>query len=342
MLRHELRQAANNVLQVLVKSQLAEALSGAGHSDTATGSLLTAARTYGRLTAGFGDSEAKVLKAMRLTALETDEWVPLRGSEGDRAKAMGLLRSVTLAQNFLPRVLDLLDSTGASESPSDADETSLSVTLMEEGREVSSPARIGELMEAIAGLYDVAAAVTQVDSRTVGVLACDSGSDKLFTFTGLAKAIAVVKRIIVSYWERIAYLEEGRLSARLDNVAKSLPIIQTLDEMREVLGAENCELMKRKLADSVIKFAEVGAVTPEIDHRARVSPRLLMQPARKLLVARTGEGEGTDDGAGSGGPRRPQDADMDQRIRDLVDEQLRKRQEGEARRDDPTGDDIES
>lgn len=163
----------------------------------------------------------------------------------------------------------------------------LTVIILEEEERLSIPGRLIEVLDSVSLLYEVCVTMEGLPVGDLSVLACDSGSDKSFDFVGIAKAIEMVKDIILSFWDLVVFYREKKMSERLNLIAKSLPI---LDEIGLLLkngriSAEQAELMRRNIVKGTNKFISAGATIPEMETKSNYSPRKLMAPEPKLLSA---------------------------------------------------------
>ena len=186
---------------------------------------------------------------------------------------------------LVPETIQQVNAASDKESPYSGKEI-LSVILIE-GRDLSRPARLVNVLESIELLFQSCAVLTETPSESVTVIACDSGSDKSFDFLGAAKVMEALKEVILSLWDRIVFYRELQIAERLELVAQSLPIMEKIGilEQEKRLGREQAELLRRDVLSGVTKFVESGATIPELEERAHFSPRLLLSPVQKLLVA---------------------------------------------------------
>ena len=161
----------------------------------------------------------------------------------------------------------------------------LTVLLIEDEGQFSSPLRLVYVLKAISSLYSVVATLEGQGESDLTVLACDSGSDKSFDFIGLAKLMEEVRIIILSIWDRRVFQRHLHVSQCINLIAESLPVIQKIHDLKEsgALGPEQAELLKRKAIEGATEYLESGALISEMDGHAIQSPRLLMRPEPKLL-----------------------------------------------------------
>lgn len=194
-------------------------------------------------------------------------------------------------EQHVPKILHLLARESDNictkmESGIESECVRLNVIVIEDTN-ISTPSRLLLMLEAVQGLYEAAAAISGQSSRDICVLSCDSGSDKSFDFIGLAKVMQCVKEIILSFWDKVVYFREDKTGKQLELIANSLPILERITVMKDdgMLEPERAELLRRQVVQSVMKFADAGVTIPEIEDFTTFSPRQLLHPAPKLLVA---------------------------------------------------------
>jgi hypothetical protein len=122
------------------------------------------------------------------------------------------------------------------------------------------------------------------------VTACDSGSDKLFDFAGLADVVQKIKEIIESVWDRAIFHRERKLSERLELISKSLPIVEQISALQNNgnIAPELAENIRRKITSGVIGFLETGCLIPEIQAQTSFDPVKILPPQEILLLAPPG------------------------------------------------------
>ncbi len=160
-----------------------------------------------------------------------------------------------------------------------------------ENKQASTPSRLVMALESVEMLYQASADILKLESNTISIIGCDSGSDKSFDFLGLAKVIDCVKEIILSLWEKVIFYRELKLHSHLELISDSLPVIEKISEMesKKQLDPEQATLLKRKITEGVKKFFKAGVTIPEIQEKTTFNPRKLMSPEPKLLTSTTKE-----------------------------------------------------
>ncbi|MEW8383370.1 MAG: hypothetical protein AB2704_16075, partial [Candidatus Thiodiazotropha taylori] len=163
----------------------------------------------------------------------------------------------------------------------------ISVLVVEDKGQFSSPKRLTYALDAISNLYSVFAIIEGEGANDLIVLACDSGSDKSFDFLGLAKLTEQVKETIIAIWDRRVFYRQRHVSESLSLISESLPIIEKISELKESgkLEPEQAELLKRQAIAGATQFIEAGAIIPELEGVSSHSPKQLLKPEPKLLVS---------------------------------------------------------
>ena len=163
----------------------------------------------------------------------------------------------------------------------------LSVLIVENNNQFSSPIRLTKALESISNLYSVCAKLENENENDLIVLACDSGSDKSFDFLGLAKVTEQVKDIIVTIWDKRVFHRQKHVSESLSLITESLPILEKISNMQEnnSLSPEEAELLKRQVIKGSTQFIEAGITIPELNEVSEHNPKQLLMPSPKLLVS---------------------------------------------------------
>jgi len=140
-------------------------------------------------------------------------------------------------------------------------------------------------LNSVQSLYEISAKLENMPDEQLSVVACDAGSDKSFDFVGAVAAVERMKDIIASIWSNAIYHQEGKNQKKIENIAKSLPVLNNIKELEtaENITKEEAELLRRKTIEAATGFLESGLMTPEIDQHSTFSPRELLKPAPKLL-----------------------------------------------------------
>lgn len=246
-------------------------------------------------THDYDDVEKQVCSILGIEdLLEVHFWEYL--ARADEPKGIFEMASkVRFTVEHLPRVLSLVGQEYVDEikeeSPNLPEDlkgkTILSVLVVEDEKQFSSPARLTRALESISNLYSVVATLDGEAESDLIVLACDSGSDKSFDFLGLAKLTEQVKEIIISIWDRRVFHRQRHVSESLTLIAESLPILEKIEQLREqgAIEREQAELLKRKTITGATQFIEAGITIPELEGVSSHSPKQLMKPEPKLLVS---------------------------------------------------------
>ena len=297
MRRTEFIAGIEQVQEALTESQLKalfDALLGQeGEPDSSqskTAQVLTSLKEYTFRAQHFNEAARELTKLLGLEELEQpDVWTKLITGVDDEYLRRQQHR-IDVVLNYLPQIATLLrqktERTLEEAGFSHDAESLLTVVVIEEGGNLSSPQRLAELFEGIERLYEVCAVVAGVKADKLSVLSCESGQDKAFDLVGSPEVITPLKQLIMSIWDRVVFYRELDLTKRIERVSDSLYILEKIDEMEEDgrLGPEQAEILRRGVHNGVTKFMEAGAIIPEIQKQARYDPRQLMSPEPKLLA----------------------------------------------------------
>jgi hypothetical protein len=191
-------------------------------------------------------------------------------SESGREYGGALYGRVEFVSRYLPRITRLLQSDVAV--PPGRSE--LTVVLVESDQPLSGLDRVRKVLDSVDRLYQACRSVQGLGPDELSVAGMDSGGDKTFDFLGDSATIERVKEIIVSLWDRVAFIRGHRMSTRISLVAETLPVIEqvaTLERDQKLLP-EDAEALRRSVIEAVTLFLESGALIPEID-RPEQSPR---------------------------------------------------------------------
>src|ERR1044072_4813893 len=271
--------------------------------------LVAALQKYLISARGYNVAAKKVAKDLQLTVLEEpDIWKRLIAEDSKGANIIyGIYRTVTFAQTNVPKLIPLLEQESVREFEQGVEGSGtkykgmrvLTITLYEDNNAISSPARIVNAIESINHFYYACAMMNNESPTTISVVACDSGSDKSFDFLGLAKVMECVERILEHVWERVSFFTEPQRAESLDLVAKSLPIIKQISQMKEQneIDPELARLLNNNIIDGVNKFVQSGASTPKIENASNYNPRALLSPVQRLLVSAPEDEAGSIEGA---------------------------------------------
>ena len=161
----------------------------------------------------------------------------------------------------------------------------LSILIVEEKGRLSRPARLVNVLQGVASLYDTHAFLLSVPVDTLLVAACDSGSDKAFDFLGVAEAIQAIKETILSLWDRVVFFRERKLLVNVRLVAEALPVLAEISALaeRKAIGPEQAEILRRQVIDGASQLIEAGGITLDLVATSHRDVRALAAPEPKLL-----------------------------------------------------------
>lgn len=228
---------------------------------------------------------------------DTSIWEALV-SEAARDAVLELRMRLRPLHNQAPKILALLSRDyelgPVSKESKQPTEKLLTVTLVENENQESSPSRLVHLLEGVSDLYSGFATLGGAADNDLKVVGCDSGSDKSFDFLGAAEIIKQVRIFIVQLFDRVVFYRQTRMQVGLDLISQSLPIMDEIENLKNkgTITPEAAEIAKRKIFSGATKFVESGAITDDMNAAASHSPRLLMRPETRLLAAPTGQTSG--------------------------------------------------
>ena len=256
---------------------------------------LTSFYRYSLATHSYTEDEVELCKILAIdNLLDVSYWESLSSISSPR-EIHEILLNVNFAIKQLPKILELSKQDYVQEIKNDGAELPeelkgkelLSLIIVEESGQFSSPLRLTKALAAISDLYSAIATIENEAESDLIVLACDSGSDKSFDFLGLAKVMEQVKEIIIAIWDRRVFHRQRHMSESLTLISESLPILEKINDLKTggTIGPEQAEILKRKIITGTTQFIEAGAVIAELESVSTHSPRQLMRPEPKLLVS---------------------------------------------------------
>lgn len=204
----------------------------------------------------------------------------LRRKVSDATRALWLLKH-TLTQGHAYELMKSIESDHSNKIGL------LELIILEDDDNPSTPERLTTAISSIDDLYAAVTALSGEPSK-LAVIACDSGSDKSFDFTGAAAALAHVKEILLALWDRVVYFRKNQQSRTFELIAQGLPILDQIEQRKEsgVIEPETAELLKRQVLAGCTKFLDSGCTIPEINADVNLNPRELLTPEPKLLEAK--------------------------------------------------------
>lgn len=300
MLREDLLQAIDSVSLILKESKVTSALALRQRSSgTEAVEIMRSFQILSRAESSFSPAARELVEIFRLGDIfNPDFWasVALVG-DGDKTRiAISEVRTaVRVAISELPKFGKLLSRSAdnvdqASILPIDemgvhSRATKLTIILPEENG-LSSPLRVAVALESISKMYEVVSFLRDADSSTLVLAACDSGSDKLFDFTGIDGILREVKELLIAFWDRIVFYGDKKAVSSIELVDRALPVLDEIEKKKEagVLSPEQAEILRRKVITAATGIKDSGAILKEVNYRyQQVDVRKLAAPAQKLL-----------------------------------------------------------
>lgn len=303
MLRSEIVLGVKQIGEIVEAAGLMKAISSARQRDGAdAGALFAAFQKLSVAAAEFGPVERHIFTTLDLSELLLPQWwaslTAARGTDDRALSAAHMYRRLDFAKENLPVLLELLvrESDGSVANlanelvPASRDDGRFVLILPEASGRLSSPQRVTSAIDSVVILYEVMADILNASRTDLALVSCDSGSNKIFDFKGLAQVVEKITELIVTVWNKVVYHREEKQQKKAELIAHSLPIIEQLTEMEREnkISPEHAELYRRRIVDGVCKFLDAGALIPQIEAQSRQEPAKLMRPKETLLIAGPG------------------------------------------------------
>lgn len=247
--------------------------------------------------ATYGEAEIEILKILELEKLLSPETWQQMSLEVDPGNVYAFHRAIHFAKKDLPKLLQLFRQENVTEAKAGGKlpielegRTAITFILPEDKNEYSTPSRLIAALDSISSIYWAISTIEGQPEGDLIVLACDSGSDKSFDFLGLAKVMEEVRKFVISIWDRRVFYRHMHASQCIALIAESLPVIERIEDLKvkQAIGPEQAELLKRKVLAGATMFLESGIYIEEMALENNYSPRQLMRPEPKLLAAPSG------------------------------------------------------
>lgn len=296
MLRSEIIKGASKIVEALNKGNLDSLylrLRRAGSTDRGTiGEVFDSYEKFKKISRNFTAIEHMMMELLGLTELENPGWWATLS--GDRVgESVAVFNNVRQSLQFLPKFASLLarttDELGNSALNQDdlAGKPVLRLLLPEKAGELSSPERVTNALQAITEFYGVFAELDRRPATDLALLACDSGSDKSFDFTGIPQIISEIRATILAIWDRAVFYREKRTQEQVELVGRSLPVLERIAQLEQqgLLEREKAELLRRSVVSGTTKFMGAGALIPEISEAPPTDPSTILSTDRRLLLS---------------------------------------------------------
>lgn len=292
MLRSEIINGCHLLVQLIKTSNLEESIDKAFEDNkkipTPTKEINQGLlKSFSLFSIGYNDLDSVTKKIGEIMGLnkyiDTDNWIPLL--RGNTPRLMNLHSVIRFTKENLPKIVMMLDNEDYTTIKTENE--NLLLVFPEGVEELSNLERISEGLFAIELLKRGLIEFLKINEQDLVVVSIDSGSDKQFNLKGSGELIKEIKELILSMWDRIVTYKGKKTSEYLDNIAKSLPIIEKIAEMQSsgTISPESAELMKRNIVQGVGKLISSGAIIPEQGDYKRFEPRKLMAPEQKLITS---------------------------------------------------------
>lgn len=241
----------------------------------------------------YGAVERDVLGILQAESLlDPAMWQRLT-AENDRADLWELANRVRFILTNLPNLLSLLDRSYQNNSLDGSNVSAKydglivqTVILTDEGENFSSTDRLIYVLQAISDIYAVIAEINGDKSSVVSVVGLDSGSEKSFDFLGLAKFMEELRETLLSLWQNIVFHRQNTALRNFAVVGDALPILAKIKKLEddEAIDVETSARLRERIIRSANKFADAGAVIPEMDAMSHFEPKKIMRAQPRLLA----------------------------------------------------------
>lgn len=265
-------------------------------NDESINDMLKVFKNYSIATHSYSKEALFICETLKISELFNINFWTNATSDGEPSVIYEMYNNIKFTINSLPKILHLIEQDfieAIKNNEADIPEqlkgkSLLTVTVVEENNTFSSPIRLSNALESINNLYAVCATLENENENDLIVLACDSGSDKSFDFLGITKLTEQVKEIILSIWDRIVFHKYNSAGQNLELIAKSLPIIENIEELKKnnTLEPEQAELLKRQVINGATQFIKAGITIPELNEASIHNPRQLLKPEQTLIASK--------------------------------------------------------
>lgn len=260
------------------------------------GNLLPLVGTYAELP----DATKRIAHLLKIDFLFDLNWwsfVITRGEAKNLSTPIhptSAMRRLHLAHGLLPGLVEMLAEgrpaadfdSGARRSQDGEGAELLQLIVPEAAGQRSRATRISQAIEAISEIYEAIARLQGEAVDTLTLVACDSGSNKVFDFRGLRGVVAELRTGIVELFDRIHLLRERKDDAELDLVLKRLDIFRKLEAAKAAgeISPEQAAMVERLTISGMTKFVHTGVLTRDITNPRPVDPVTLVKPAEQMLL----------------------------------------------------------
>lgn len=295
-------------------------------------SLFSSFQKYIEKTSSYSSTENYILDVLELKDLKSSEWWHRFAISPEPSIYWIMSNNVNFAINHIPKLIKLFHQKGVEEAVSAENLTainredleSFSVIIIEEEDENSRPERLIQCLNSVSLIYSAISEIKNINSSSLVVLSCDSGSDKSFDFLGVADVVREVRKCFAGIFSYRLLNRQVQASANIELVAQALPVISEIEIMRKngALTGEQADRLRHNLLKGAGQFLDCGAVTSDMDDQLAV-PRLVMRPEPKLLSgpvapeSTEGSHSKVDTGDTAKSPEQLTDAEL-QRMRELL------------------------
>jgi hypothetical protein len=284
MTRQQIVTAAEQIAQAVEQAGIADLMQSTG--ERSLQDYLKSFKQYNILAEKFGEGALFLEKTLGFFPLrEPDPWIVM--SKKGEVEAGHPLRNIAGVLSALRAVGQMLSGPQSGQSAGAGREILSLVVFEQPNQSPSSPRRIADALESVSALYEACARIHHREFDDLTVVACDSGSDKVFHFEGHSAVVRSLKDLILSIWERIVFYRERTVQERISLLTHSIPVLDKVAEMElhGSLDAPSADLARKAIVNGVRRFLSSGSMIQRtstheaIDERALIVPESGLRPA---------------------------------------------------------------
>ena len=269
----QLLTAAENVLSTLsdcgVKRSVLEYQRGLEQGIDRSQMLETAASKYLDAAAGFGQLELTLVKALKLSQLQSPAfWIDLGAPTVHCQLRLSRLNALRLNLEFasvrLPEVLSLIGGSGFKDIEDDI--CLIRLRINDAVEKASHPDRLSRLIDGVDMIYQACAVLAEESPVDLALLSVTGYQHRIIDFKGHPEVATATRRIIRSlHREATESLQQVNFS--VDQIAEEIPFMHALDELFRVqaLDAHSANQIREGVLAGSIMLLECGVRIPGDD-----------------------------------------------------------------------------
>lgn len=301
MLREEIKSACMAIMSALQTSKIIEAIPRdippqLLEKSEQRVSIATSLRTLSNATQQFGENEKKISTLLDLDFIsEPTTWVLLL-SPNNETKGIEIFwrvrQAVVFAQKFIPLLIKIISTEHQDPKLNEADlamdqEDAKLVLIVKDATNSSLTAKhVSEIMLAAQSVHDAMSRALGITTQELVVESADSGSNKSFSFKGVAAAIRETRKMLIDYWDRRRLSPDGFNPSKARAIADGLDLVGRIQSLGQngALSREEQERIKRDILNGLSTLVSNNAVPKEILDKHPPTIRELPVDRPKLIA----------------------------------------------------------